>query len=108
MNGQFPSTLLEKAVNEFAKLPGVGRKTAMRLVDVYKRQAYLLENGYQPWNILALTFTNKAARERKERIARQVGPELSLIHISFSGTWYNSWREYQDNIHGQPFRMRRQ
>lgn len=27
---------------------------------------------------------------------------------SFSGTWYNSWREYQDNIHGQPFRMRRQ
>lgn len=39
--------------------------------------AYLLENGYQPWNILALTFTNKAAREMKARIARQVGVERS-------------------------------
>lgn len=38
MNGQFPSTLLEKAVGEFSKLPGVGRKTALRLVLHLLRQ----------------------------------------------------------------------
>ena len=38
---------------------------------------HLLENGYQPWNILAITFTNKAAREMKERIAQKIGEEKS-------------------------------
>ena len=49
--------------------------------------AYLLENGYQPWNILALTFTNKAAREMKERIARQMGPERAC-HL-WMGTFHS-------------------
>jgi len=38
MNEQYPSVLLEKAVNEFAKLPGIGRKTALRLVLHMLRQ----------------------------------------------------------------------
>ncbi len=49
--------------------------------------AYLLENGYQPWNILALTFTNKAAREMKERIARQMGSERAR-HL-WMGTFHS-------------------
>ena len=37
--------------------------------------AWLMEQGYEPWQIMALTFTNKAAREMQERIALQVGHE---------------------------------
>lgn len=52
--------------------------------------AYLLEQGYEPWSILALTFTNKAAREMKERIAQQVGERtasylwMGTFHSIFS------------------------
>ena len=52
--------------------------------------AWLLEQGMKPWNILALTFTNKAAREMKERIGRLVGQErasrlyMGTFHSIFS------------------------
>ena len=39
--------------------------------------AYLLEHGYMPWQLLALTFTNKAAGEMKQRVATIVGTELA-------------------------------
>lgn len=39
--------------------------------------AYLLSQGMKPWNILALTFTNKAAEEMKERIVKQMGNDAA-------------------------------
>ena len=49
--------------------------------------AYLLEHDYAPWQVLALTFTNKAAREMNERIAQIVGPGRS--RGLWSGTFHS-------------------
>ena len=46
MNRPYPSALLEKAVNEFSKLPGIGRKTALRLVLYLLRQEDLHVEGF--------------------------------------------------------------
>ena len=54
--------------------------------------AYLLEMGYEPWSILALTFTNKAAKEMKERIAAGVGK------IDASAIWMGTFHSVFSKI----------
>ena len=49
--------------------------------------AYLIEQGYEPWSIMALTFTNKAAREMKERIGKLVSEEQA--RYLWAGTFHS-------------------
>ncbi|MEL6923345.1 MAG: UvrD-helicase domain-containing protein [Bacteroidota bacterium] len=61
--------------------PGSGKTRVLTY-----RIAYLIEQGVKPWEILTLTFTNKAAREMKDRIGKVVGERANSV---WAGTFHS-------------------
>lgn len=61
--------------------PGSGKTRVLTY-----RIAHLLQNGVAPWEILTLTFTNKSAREMKDRIEKVVGPKAQQV---WAGTFHS-------------------
>lgn len=77
------NSMQEKAVNHIdgpmLVLAGAGSGKTKVLTS---RIAGLIENDISPYNILAITFTNKAAKEMKERVVRLIGNSANNIQIS--------------------------
>ncbi len=75
--------------NDGPQLVIAGAGSGKTRVLTYKI-AYLVQQGMKPWSILALTFTNKAANEMKQRIAQLIGQEtaryiqMGTFHSIFS------------------------
>lgn len=79
----------QRAAVEFCDGPSLviaGAGSGKTRVLTYKI-AHLMEQGYQPWSILALTFTNKAAGEMKERIAKIIGTDYA--RMLWMGTFHS-------------------
>ena len=91
LNDLNPSQREAVMYNDGPSLVIAGAGSGKTRVLTYKI-AYLLESGYKPWNILALTFTNKAAKEMRSRIAVQVGGDVA------SGLWMGTFHSIFSRI----------
>lgn len=85
--------------NEGPSLVIAGAGSGKTRVLTYKI-VHLLRMGYEPYRILALTFTNKAAREMKERINSLVGEKLAskLLMGTFHSVFLSILRRHTDRI----------